>query len=151
VGAGAIQPSIAVRRDGSLVAYMRDNGGPPKRLHTAESRDGGATWSRVVDSELPNPGSGAEVVNLRDGSWALAYNDTEKGRHSLAVSISDDEGKSWRWTRRLELAEGSQFHYPSLVQGRDGWLHATYSHFGPEGKSIKHARFSAEWVREGGR
>ena len=148
VGAGSIQPAIARKKDGALVAYMRDNGPPPKRLHVSESKDEGVTWSPVVDSTLPNPGSGAEVINLRDGTWALIYNDTEKGRHSLAVSLSDDEGKSWKWTRHLELQEGGQFHYPSLIQARDGSLHATYSYFTREGKSVKHAHFNAEWVRQ---
>ena len=161
VGAGNIQPSIARKNDGTLVAYMRDNGPPPKRLHVSTSRDEGMTWSAPRDSELPNPGSGAEVVRLRSGEWALIYNDTERGRHSLAVSISDDEGQTWRWTRHLELDQRGQgagsFHYPSLIQSRDGMLHATYSYFlnhlaqGEPRKSIKYARFNVEWVKAGGR
>lgn len=168
VGMGNIQPTLARRRDGTLVAYMRDNGPPPKRLHVSESRDRGETWSEVRDSELPNPGSGAEVVVLQNGHWALIYNDLERGRHSLAVSISEDEGRTWRYTRHLERDATSgeeeqlgQYHYPSLIQARDGSLHATYSYFLPsaraakdaEGrlvrKSIKHAHFNEAWVRGG--
>ncbi len=159
VGAGSIQPTIARRRDGTLVAYMRDNGPPPKRVHMSTSKDDGVTWSPVVDTELPNPGAGLEVLALRDGSWALIYNDTEKGRHSLAVALSDDEGRSWKWKRHLELdprgAGAGSFHYPSLFQARDGALHATYSYFlnhlpaGQPRKSIKHAHFSVGWVKGG--
>jgi predicted neuraminidase len=168
VGGGSIQPSIARRRDGTLVAFMRDNGPPPKRLHRSESADNGKTWSRVVDSDIPNPGSAAEVTVLRNGRWLLIYNDTERGRHRLAVSISDDEGKSWTWTRHLENdapgSEAGSYSYPSIIQARDGSLHATYSYHlnrkdlaagvdgKPARKSIKHARFSEEWVmRAGGR
>jgi len=149
VGYGAIQPSIARKKDGTLVAYMRDNGPAPKRLQVSQSTDDGITWSPAADSDLPNPGAGAEVINLRDGSWALIYNDTEKGRDSLAVAISDDEGLSWKWKRRLEQQPGGSFHYPSLIQARDGSLHASYSYFMPEGKSIKHARFTVDWVKQG--
>jgi len=156
VGWGAIQPSLALRRDGTLVAYMRDNGPPPKRLHVSYSTDGGETWTPATDTELPNPGSAAEVINLRDGSWALVYNDTESGRYSLAISISEDEGKTWRWTRHLEFdpQRRNAYHYPSLIQARDGTLHVTYSYFvvGPDGKtrkSIKHVQFNVEWVKEG--
>ena len=167
VGGGNIQPSIARRRDGSLYTLMRDNGPPPKRLHASESRDGGETWSPVVDSDLPNPGSGAEVINLRNGHWAVIYNDTVMGRHRLAVSISDDEGKTWRWTRHLESqppgsgAGAAEFHYPSLIQARDGSLHASYSYRVPDAdaardaegrplvKSIKHAHFNEAWVKAG--
>ena len=149
VAPGAIQPSIARKRDGTLVAYMRDNGPAPKRLHVAESKDDGITWSPVRDSELPNPGSGSEVITLADGRWALAYNDTEKGRHSLAVSVSADEGVTWKWKRHLELEEGGNFGYPSLVQSRDGSIHATYSHTTKAGQAIKHAHFDVAWVEAG--
>jgi predicted neuraminidase len=165
VGGGNIQPSLVKKSSGALVAYMRDNGPAPKRLHLSESQDRGETWSRVRDSEIPNPGSGAEVIALGNGHWALIYNDTESGRHSLAVSISDDEGATWKWTRHLEREpagpEAGQYHYPSIIQARDGTLHATYSYHlnqrnvaldaegKPKRKAIKHAHFNEEWVRLG--
>jgi len=172
VAAGNIQPSIAQKADGTLVAYMRDNGPPPKRLHVSQSKDRGLTWSLVTDSELPNPGSGADVVTLKNGHWALAYNDTESGRHSLAVSISTDPrfrgdrlapaeagGKTWQYTRHLErdmrdrqLATSSS--YPSIIHGRDGTLHVVYSFHrndrsGGPNKTIKYVRFNEAWVRQG--
>jgi predicted neuraminidase len=166
VGAGNIQPSLARRKDGTLVAYMRDNGPPPKRLMVSRSTDRGDTWSRVEDSDRPNPGSGAEVLVLRNGDWALIYNDLESGRYSLAVSISDDEGDTWKWTRHLERDPATadqphkgEYHYPSIIQAADGTLHATYSYFAapasvtPDAlqrlprKAIKHAHFNEAWVR----
>lgn len=165
VGAGNIQPSIVRKRDGTLLTLMRDNGPPPKRLHISESSDAGGTWSPVVDSSIPNPGSGAEVISLSTGHWALIYNDTEQGRNSLAVSISTDEGQTWKWTRHLEYdpagPEAGAFHYPSIIQARDGSLHASYSYHlnkknvsqdaegRPARKSIKHAHFNEEWVLMG--
>ncbi|MBS1791864.1 MAG: exo-alpha-sialidase [Acidobacteria bacterium] len=165
VGGGNIQPSIVKRKDGSLYTLMRDNGPAPKRLHQSESRDNGMTWSPVTDSHLPNPGSGAEVIGLRNGHWALIYNDTERSRNSLAISISDDEGKTWKWTRHLELdppgPEAGSFSYPSIIQARDGSLHASYSYHlnrkdlekDAEGnsrrKAIKHAHFNEEWILVG--
>src|SRR5438552_533862 len=44
VGLGNIQPSLARKKDGTLVAYMRDNGPAPKRLHISRSIDRGETW-----------------------------------------------------------------------------------------------------------
>ena len=125
---------------------MRDNGPPPKRLHYAESTDNGMTWSDLIDSELPNPGSGADVVTLSDGRWALAYNDTERGRHSLAVSFSADEGASWAQTLHLEQDEGARSAYPSIIQARDGTLHVVYSSHqsDPRANTIKWARIEAE-------
>ena len=156
VGAGNIQPSFATRKDGSIVAYMRDNGPPPKRVLVSESKDRGETWGRVYDHPtLPNPGAGLELMKLRDGNWLCVYNDLEDGRHSLAVSISQDEGATWTKTRHLEQVRPGQgrFHYPSVIEAADGSLHATYSYFVPteegERKSIKHARFSKAWVMQG--
>lgn len=157
VGPGAVQPTVVRRRDGSLVAYMRDNGPPPKRVLMSTSKDEGVTWTGAADTSIPNPGSGLEAIVLRDGRWVMIYNDTEKGRHSLAVSLSADEGATWSRTRHLELDNSGRgagsFHYPSIVQARDGSMHATYSQFLnlPEGarKSIKHAHFNTEWVEQG--
>lgn len=153
VGYGNIQPSVVRRRDGTLVAYMRDNGPPPKRIHTSISKDDGMSWAPAEDTQLPNPGASVEAIALRDGNWIMVYNDTESGRNSLAVSMSDDEGASWKWTRHLERSKG-QFHYPSAIQAKDGSIHATYSYFvsgadNKQGKTIKHARFNAAWIREG--
>lgn len=156
VGGGNIQPSFAQRKNGNLVAYMRDNGPVPKRVHVAESADKGMTWDTVYDHPLlPNPGAGLEVASLRNGDWICIYNDTERGRHSLAVSISDDEGATWKWTRHLEQEEPGQgrFHYPSIIEAKDGTLHASYSCFLPtpdgERKSIKYATFNRDWVQAG--
>ena len=152
IGGGNIQPSLTLRRDGTLVAWMRDNGPPPKRVMTAESRDRGATWSPVVDSGLPNPGSGVEAVVLRNGAWLFIGNDTENGRHSLAVWRSVDEGRTWPVKRHLEQepAGKGSFSYPSLLQARDGSVHATYSVQGmPGGSSIRHAHFNEAWVQAG--
>ncbi len=157
VGGGNIQPSFARRNDGTLVAYMRDNGPAPKRVHVSESTDEGQTWSLVQDHpQLANPGSGLELARLRNGRFIVAYNDTEQGRHSLAISISDDEGRTFRWTRHPERVEPGQgsFHYPSIIEAADGRLHVSYSYFvrdeeGREGKSIKHAEFDEAWVLAG--
>jgi predicted neuraminidase len=166
IGAGNIQPSIVQRRDGSLYTLMRDNGPPPKRLQQSESRDRGETWSAVTDTDLPNPGSGAEIISLRNGHWVLIGNDTERSRHQLAVQLSDDEGRTWKWKRYLERdeagPESGSYHYPSIIQARDGTLHASYSfHLNrkglpkdadgdPAAKSIKHAHFNEGWITEGG-
>jgi len=145
-GFGNIQPAVLQKRDGTLVAYMRENG-PLDRIRVAESTDDGLSWGAVGITDLPNPGSGLDALRLNNGHWLLIYNDTTSGRRSLAVSISEDEGKSWPWTRHLENQREGSFHYPAIIQGRDGTLHAIYSYFVAEGKSMKHAAFNEAWVK----
>ena len=103
VSMGGVQPSLVRKRDGTIVAYMRNNGPPPRRVIRAESKDDGITWSTPTYTDIPNPGSSMEVTGLRDGLWVLICNDTERDRHSLLVAISDDEGNTWKWRRHLEL------------------------------------------------
>ncbi|MBN1351588.1 exo-alpha-sialidase [candidate division KSB1 bacterium] len=147
LGFGVEQPSVFERKDGTLVAYMRDSS-PANRIRTSTSNDGGLTWSPIENSIFPNPGSGLEVLRLASGRIILIYNDcTQSPRNSLAVSLSDDEGRTWRWTRRLEHKEGeARFDYPSIIQAQDGRLHATYS---VDVKTIKHVIFSEAWIESG--
>ncbi len=157
VGIGNIQPALAQRSDGTLVAFMRDNGPPPKRLHVSTSSDRGLSWSPVRDSDIPNSGTGADVTVLPNGHWVMVNNDTEEGRHRLAVSVSEDEGRTWAWTRYLELdpagPSGARSHYPAVVADADGLLHVVYSYHrqgtSGEEKTIRYARFNEAWAKGG--
>jgi predicted neuraminidase len=130
------------------ISIMGENG-PRNRIRVAESEDDGITWGPVGVSELPNPGSGLDGVRLANGHWLLVYNDTTEGRKSLAVSISDDEGRSWKWTRHLERHGTGSYHYPAVIQGADGTIQVVYSYFVEGGKSMKHAAFGEAWVLTG--
>jgi predicted neuraminidase len=160
VGAGNIQPSMAIKKDGTIVAYMRDNGPQPKRHMVSESKDNGMTWSLVTDSELVNEGSGSDIVTLTNGHWIIAYNDAEDGRYTLAVSLSEDEGETWKYKRHIELdlnedvKKRNKYSYPSIIQGKDGMIHVVYSYhkyntLPYDDDTIKYIRFSEEWIKEG--
>jgi len=133
---------------------MRDNGPPPQRVLVSESKDDGVTWSAVTDSDIPNPGSSVEVIALKTGEWVMVLNDTEKGRNRLSVWMSPDEGKTWPWKKSLENTETGGYSYPSVIQTRDGQIHATYSFTGPHAKgekelqTIRHVAFDKEWLRK---
>lgn len=148
VGYGNIQAAVLRRNDGTLVAYMRENG-PRDKVRVCESADDGITWGPVGVCELPNPGSGLDGVRLANGRWLLVYNDSIKGRNTLALSLSDDEGKTWKWTRHLEKHDSGSFHYPAIIQGADGTIHCVYSHFVNEEKTMKHAAVNEAWIMAG--
>ena len=168
VGLVNSQPSLVRKKDGTLVAFMRDDGPPPQRIPLSESKDRGETWSPLVDSDRVDTGAGVEVLALRSGRWLLVNNDLEEGRHRLAVTLSDDEGETWKWKRYLECdseadvkaGEGA-YHYPSVIQANDGTIHVSYSFRQkktetrldasgkPANESIKHARFNEAWVMQG--
>ena len=97
VCAGCIQPSVVRKNDGTLVAYLRDNGPPPKRAHISYFKDEGQTWTPGEDTDIPNPGSSLEAIRLQIGHWIMVYNDLESGRNSLVAALSEDEGQTSRY------------------------------------------------------
>ena len=144
-GLGVLQPSVVQMPDGRLIAFFRD-GTSAHRIQRSESTDGGMNWSPITATTLPNPGGGVEAIALASGDLLMIYNDKESSpRDRLAVSISQDRGLTWTWTRHLENTPGERFDYPSIVQSRDGSLHATYSY---NLKTVKHVTFNEAWVKE---
>jgi predicted neuraminidase len=151
VGRGNIQPTILQKTDGTLVAYMRDNGDSPTRIFKSISSDEGYSWSPAEKTDIPNPGSSVDAIVLNNGHWLLTCNDLEDGRNQLAVYLSDDEGDTWKWKQYLEnvpKGEGS-FAYPTMIQTKDGMIHISYSYAVKGNKTIKHACFPESWVKEG--
>ena len=85
-------------------------------------------------------------------------NDTERGRHTLAATVSEDEGRTWAFKRHLEHdmsgPDGGSYSYPSIVQTHDGLIHVTYSYRAGkgeaqrkgQGESINHTSFDEAWL-----
>jgi predicted neuraminidase len=139
VGRGPIQPAIIQKKNGNLLAFMRDSGDEPARVHVSESADKGESWKATSKTDIPNTAS-VELLALKDGRWAFLGNDMNGGRWNLTLRISDDEGKSWK-KLSIEKDESKKggYSYPSLIQTADGMLHITYSHHPAKGKkSIKY-------------
>jgi predicted neuraminidase len=155
LGGAGIQATIAAKKDGTLAAYLRDNGPPPQRMQRTESTDNGLTWSIPKDDMLPNPGSGFDMVTLQNGDWLIVFNDQEDGRFDLSVAISDDDGKSWKWKKQIEhdgrKEKPTSSHYPSVIAGGDGKIHVVYSYHRSDvkpGRTIKYATFTPDWVKQ---
>jgi predicted neuraminidase len=145
-GYGVEQPCLFERKDGTLVAYFRDSSELHK-IRKSESSDQGFNWSPIAPTDLPNPGSGIDVLRLKNGLIALVYNDVDKDpRSSIAISLSDDEGRTWKWTRHLEQSLTGRYDYPSMIQSTDGLIHVTYS---VNVQSIKHVTFNEDWIKAG--
>ncbi|HVW60868.1 MAG TPA: sialidase family protein [Puia sp.] len=149
VGRGPIQPALALKRDGHIVAFMRDSGNEPTMVQTSESSDSGFSWTAARKTDIPNTAS-VELLTLRDGRWAFLGNTISDGRYRLTLMLSDDEGKTWKWKTDLENDESKtgSFSYPCLIQTKDGMLHMTYSFRRKgEGESIKHVAMDPAAIR----
>lgn len=140
VGRGPIQPALALRKNGDILAFMRDSGDAPNRVHKSISKDNGESWSATVKTDIPNTAS-VELLNLKDGKFAFFGNDILDGRYRLQLYLSDDEGETWKWKVPVEDAGkgGGSFSYPCMIQDDKGLLHISYSYSLGEGKkSIKY-------------
>jgi len=139
VGRGPIQPALAQRENGDIVAFMRDSGDAPGRVHQSISKDQGESWSATVKTDIPNTAS-VELLKLNDGKWAFLGNDIDDGRYRLRLYLSEDEGETWKWKVDIENSNEkmNRFSYPSLSQDEKGLLHMTYSYQTGKSEAIKY-------------
>jgi len=143
VNYGVIQPTLWESQPGHIRILMRAT----KRIGficTAESTDGGKTWSAARLTTLPNPNSGIDAVKMRDGRIALVYNHSHEARTPLNVALSADDGRTWGPPNVLEDEPG-EFSYPAIIQSSDGMLHITYTW---NRKRIKHVAVDPRDIRE---
>jgi predicted neuraminidase len=133
---GTIQPTILVHPGGKLQMLFRSQ---QRKVVESWSDDGGNTWSKLAATELPNPNSGIDAVNLKDGRFLLVYNHTPRGRSPINVAVSKD-GKLWQAALKLETEKG-EFSYPAVICTADGKAHVTYTW---KRQKIKHVELDPE-------
>ena len=131
-----IQPTLLTHADGKLQILCRSK---QRKIVESWSNDGGLTWSDLAATQLPNPDSGIDAVNLKDGSILLVYNHTPRGRSPINVAISRD-GKTWQAACELETERG-EFSYPAVICTPDGHAHITYTW---KRKKLKYAEIDPE-------
>jgi predicted neuraminidase len=146
-GAGIIQPTLWQSADGTVHLLARSTSG---HLVAASSVDDGETWSAGEQSAVPNNNSGVSACAAGDLVY-LAHNPVSGDwapRAPLIISVSGDDGATWRPLVTLEVSLGdaehgtaggyagadsgvvttgaNEFSYPSLVAIPDG-LAVTYT------------------------
>ncbi|HLY61195.1 MAG TPA: sialidase family protein [Terriglobia bacterium] len=137
---GLIQPTLVELRPNQLRLFARSRQG---FIYTADSADGGSTWTNVRPTSLLNPNSGIDCVRLKDGRILMVYNNTSTGRSPLSVAISSDGGENWAHFADLETDPG-EFSYPAVIQASSGDVHITYTW---KRERIKHAVILVEALK----
>lgn len=120
-GKGIIQPTLWEDDEHIVHALMRSTEGCIMR---SSSSDGGVSWSPVEPTPLANNNSGIDCVRLDNGRVVLACN-TASGnwapRSTLALFVSDDNGKSWSEPYIVENepptpdTPPAEFSYPAII------------------------------------
>lgn len=151
-----VQPSIIrpVMNDSSLTAYFRDK--RSSHVYCATSRDDGRSWTPPDTTSLPNNDAAIQATVLHSGNVAIVYNPTTSARNPISISLSEDHGKTWQYTRPLDYvheeeegeeddkASSVEFSYPSILQSSDGKIHISYTY---NRDTIKYTRLTEEWIK----
>jgi predicted neuraminidase len=148
VGKGPIQPALARRKNGEIVAMLRDSGDGPTMIQQSISKDNGLSWRTAQKTGIPNTAS-VELLVLKDGRWWMVGNDLHDGRYRLALWISTNEGETWSSPHYLAIDPDKKggFSYPSLIQDATGQVHLSYSRHFPSGKTIQYLQLDPKKIQ----
>jgi predicted neuraminidase len=151
IDGGVSQPTIVETSPGKLLCFMRSHERTlncPFLISTSRSEDYGHTWSEIqpTKEKIPNPDSGTDMVKLANGHIVLLCNPMKKGRKQLTAFLSEDNGETFPYRKDLEPIEsGKNYHYPAVIQSKDGLIHVTYT---MRRLNIKYACFNEEWIKQ---
>ncbi|MCK4749251.1 MAG: exo-alpha-sialidase [Bacteroidales bacterium] len=106
-------------KDGRIMLNARPFKGKPFRM-VSFSRDGGDSWSELnYDGALPDPDCQGSIIRLAfpgpDHKSIILFSNPahHQKRINGTIRLSEDEGKTWKWSRTLY--KGS-FAYSCLVK-----------------------------------
>lgn len=140
------QPALLQRQDGTLLALLRPWGSAPPCVLASRSADNGRTWKPAEPTAFPCPHAALDAVRLADGRFVMAWNNDPQRRNPLTLAMSEDEGETWPYVRDIVTGEG-QFHYPAILQSRDGRLHLSFTN---NRRTIDYIVLTPDWImREG--
>ncbi len=158
-----VHMNVVETRPGHIVAFFRSRSAD--RIYRSFSEDYGRTWTEPTATCLPNNNSSIQAIRLQSGAIALIFNYSKHGddpdtviwgtpRCPIVVALTYDEGETFPYMRVLEpgdgffgadLSKNHAYHYPSIMQSRDGLLHISYTHYGR--KCIMYHRIDEDWIK----
>lgn len=138
------QPVIIASDARQAMALLSDDGPPPGQVRLAGTTDGGEHWTASAVVGPPSGGRPLAALRLASGRLLLAGN-PQQGRDTLALWLSEDNGKSWQRARNIESASdgAADFSAPALQLGSDGRIHLAYAW---RGRGIRYVTFSEAWL-----
>ena len=131
--------------DGGVMLNSRSWGGKRVRK-TAVSRDGGETWSTVVEDEnLHEPRCMASILRYSFDKNVLLYSGPDASdRRNGTVRVSRDDGQSWPVKKVLEPGK---FAYSCLTRLPDDTIGCLYETGVKDAyETIKLALFPLDWL-----
>ena len=153
---GLVQPNIIQLAHDSFIMFMRSR--HADWIYQSTSTDG-CHWTDPAPTPLPNNNASIQAVRLKDGALAITFDNTNAAvidgpapRSPLSIALSVNGGKSWRWTRDLEVAPktfkqaNAEFSYPTIIQEPGGTVMVAYTY---NRETIKIIELDESWIKQG--
>ena len=138
--------------DGTWLVNSRNHHGKARRL-ISTTKDQGKTWSDFTfDDALLCPTCMASLISINDPRFSdqsdrkllvFANPASVKGRKQGTVRVSEDGGKSWKWSK---LVKSGGYAYSCLTRLNDGSLGLFYEAGGGE---LSFMQITLEWLTDG--
>ena len=150
----ASEAAVIELNDGSLMLNMRNHYKKGCRA-VSTTRDMGKTWSEITFAKaLPEPVCQASMIrytSTRDGydKDRIVFSNPSKsrGRTSMTVKMSYDEGKTWPVSRTIHTGPSA---YSCMTILADGSIGLFYEHGDKKSpyEKMKFLRFSLAWLTD---
>ncbi len=159
---GAIVPSrsfdehmLLEKQDGTIHMYVRTNYG----IGESVSYDRGKTWTTAFDSKLGGPCSRFHIRRLKSGNVLLINHVNFSGRNNLTALLSDDDGKTWKWSMLIDGRD--EVSYPDAIEDDCGNIYVIYdrergcfkksmAEAQKDAREILLCKFTEEDIKQGG-
>jgi predicted neuraminidase len=159
-----VHMTITETTPGHCVAFFRSRSSD--HIYRSYSTDYGRTWEIPKATCLPNNNASIQAIRFQSGPIALIFNNCcgsdQDGpvvwgaqRVPVTLALSLDEGLTFPYMRHIETGEnfiGEQnrkynttYHYPSLMQSKDGIIHVSYTYHGRD--CIMYQRITEAWIK----
>ena len=125
-------------KDGSVRMFARAR---TPRLIESISYDNGETWSEAVVTDIFSPDTRFFVSRIPSGRIMLVHNDSEESRRNMTVKLSEDDGKTWRYSRLIDARD--KLSYPD-ADFYNGKIYLTYDRERTGAKEIFFLSFTEE-------
>lgn len=149
-GSGKTNPTnfdesmILERKDGSLLMFARNTSAG--FISQSISPDMGKTWEETSLSSVPNPSTRFYLRRLKSGRVLLINNNDSKRRINMTAMLSEDDGKTWKYSLLVDPRETS---YPDAVEGSDGYIYTVHDRGRGSFREIIISRFTEEDIIAG--
>jgi hypothetical protein len=141
---------LVQRADGSVILNSRPGSGNDWARGVAVSTDDGLSWSRPVLDFSAGLFNGVDTGFLRYTDDRVLFSRPEAPmRRNMTVSVSYDDGDSFRYSR---VVNPGRSYYSDLARLSDGTIVLLYGRDGDlDGfpRSVAVARFNLEWLTQG--